>query len=784
MTAGERNPFLRFPRATLLGVALAALPLLQPLARFAVSADPATLLAGDQRSEEAYRQVRAIVGENEVVAVSLEAPDLFTADGLERVRQLTEALGRLPGVLELKSLTHAVRPVRRGFRFEMVPLLPDPPWDGARLAAFRDYCLNHPLIRQVMVSADGRHTLVTATLAGRPESAAERAAWNARLDAALAPFREAGWRLQVLALPRIERELRATLRREVRRFVPAAAAVVLAVLGVALRSARCVGFALANQAAVLALLPGLFHLAGRPLTVFTAPVVPLVSAVHLTLLLHLLTAWQQAGAAGARGPAALRAALGVVQRPAAFSAWTTVLGLLALAASGAGPMREFGLLGAAGVGAAWAFTLGPTVALLELGAAGRPPGHGEGGMRTEWPWQWAAWWVGTLARRRGGLGVAAGLVAVGTLAGLVRLRTDVPLAALLPAASETRQTLETWEAVYGGYQVVRIALDSGAPNGVNAPEFLRCLEAVHRQAAVLPEFTGVYSYAQVLALAHEVWEGGRPEARRLPEQPLLVALFAAALRGGDFPYLSALVDGEFRTAYLVLRARHLPARTYLERIAAVVRAAERLCPPAVTVSAEQGLHAWLEADRQLLRRQARSAVLAAGVIGLTLTVLWRALRLAGLALGVNLLAVAGALAGAGWAGVPLNSITVMVGALALGVVVDDAVHLLTHWQAGRRAGRGVREAWIEALAVKGPPVVWTSVILIGVCGVLGVSSFPPVRQFGALLAGAFAAAWAGVTAGVPACLLRERPVAETAGDAAGRRGADPAGARTGGDGVL
>jgi predicted RND superfamily exporter protein len=745
----EWNPFLRFPRTALLAAALAGLPLVRPLARFTVSAEPAALLAGDQRSLAAYQQARAIFGENELVAVSLEAPDLFTPAGLERVGRLTEALGQLPGVLELKSLTHAVHPVRRGFRFEMVPLLPAPPWDAARLAAFRDFCLSHPLIRNVMVSADGRHTLVTATLTGRAESAAEREAFCARLDAALAPFRAAGWKLQVLALPLVERELRATLRRDVTRFVPAAAGMVLGVLALALRSPRLVLFALANQAAVLVLLPGVFHLAGRPLTVFTVPVLPLVTGVHLTLLLHLLTAWRQAHAAGAAGPEALRATLAVVQRPAAFSALTTVLGLLALAAGGAAPMREFGLLGAAGVGAAWAFTFGPTVALFELGVAGRAGPTGANRRRSDWARVRAVRWVEWLERRRAWLRASAGVAAVAAVAGLAQVRTDVHLAGLLPPGSATRRTLETWEQVYGGYHVVQIEFDTGTPNGVNAPAFLRYLDAVHRLAAARPEPTGVYSYAQVLALANQVWEGGRPEARRLPENPLQIALFTAALRAGEFPFLAALADAEFRTACLVVRTPHLPARRYLNLIAGIVREAERLRPPGVTVSAARGLHTLLEADRQLLRGQAVSALLAAAVIGLTLAGLWRSVRLAGLALGVNAVPVALALAGAGWTGVPLNSVTVMVGALALGVVVDDAVHLLTHWQAGRRAGLTAREALGEALRVKGPAVVWTSVILIGVCGLFAASSFPPVRQFGALLAGAFAAALVAVLGWLP-----------------------------------
>ncbi len=763
------NPFLRWPRAALAASALVGLPLLAPLARWTVSTEVGALLQGDQRSLAAYAQAREILGENEVVLVSLEHPDLFSPAGLALVAQVSAALEGLPGVIEIKSLTHAVQPVRRGFGFTMVPLLPDPPWDAARLAAFRDFCLSHPLVRNVMVAADGRHTALTVTFAGRPATGAEQAAFNARLDAALVPFRAAGVPLRVLALPRIEAEIRATLGRDLRRFVPAALGVVGVTLWATFRSLRLAGFALANQALALALVPGLFSLAGRPLTVFTLPLLPLLAGLHLTLLLHLLLAWQRARVRGPDPAAALRAALDVVQKPAAFAVLTTLVGLLSLTIGELAPMREFGALGALGLAGVWAFTFGPGLAGLRVledrlqprAPAGLPGGAPPGpasaeagtGSAAEPGTARAARWVDGLARGRRWIWAGTAVAAVATGVGLARLRTDVRVSEMLAPASPTRQALEELDAVYGGIHVVPIEFDTGTAGGVNRLEFLRYLEAVHRFAAAQPDVTGVYSYAQLLALANQVWEGGRPEALRLPDRALQIGLFVAALRAADLPFLAALCDREFRTAQLVVRTRHLPASTYLRLVRAIVAEADRTRPPGVTVSATRGLHAWLEADRRLLRSQARSAALAAGVIGLTLAGLWRSVRLAGRALAANGVAVALALAGAGWAGVPLNSVTVMAGALALGVAVDDSVHLLTHWQRARRAGGTNREALVAALAVKGPPIVWTSVVLTGVCGLFARSGFPPVAQFGLLLAGAFAAALGAVLVLLPAWLL-------------------------------
>jgi uncharacterized protein len=361
-----------------------------------------------------------------------------------------------------------------------------------------------------------------------------------------------------------------------------------------------------------------------------------------------------------------------------------------------------------------------------------------------------------VTRHRRAILITAGVVALIAAGGLARLRTDVRIIEMLSPASPTRQALEEFDQVYGGINVVQIALDTGRPDGVNDPSFLRYLDEVHRFAAAQREPTGVFSYAQLLAMVNQIWEGGRPEALRLPVNPLLVSLFVTALRTYDFPFLTALADPAFREAQLVVRTRDMPARDYLDLIHRIVAFADGRRPPGVTVSATQGIHAILEADRRILRSQYTSVGWALGVITVALALFWRSVRLALFGVITNSVPVALALAIAGYAGVPLNSINIMVGALALGIAQDDTVHFITHWRDRIGAGDSSRAALRDTFAVKGRPIIWTTVILVGVFALFGLSSFPPVVQFGLLLAGAFVAAQVSVLLFLPAWLAGRR----------------------------
>jgi len=354
--------------------------------------------------------------------------------------------------------------------------------------------------------------------------------------------------------------------------------------------------------------------------------------------------------------------------------------------------------------------------------------------------------------------LAAAFVAlVFSVMGLARLRTDVRAVEFLDRRSPTRRAVEEIDRCYGGVNVVQVEVDSGQADGINALPFLRYLDSVQRFAGQQPEVSSVYSYAQLLAMMNQIWEPEEPGSFRVSENPLLIRLFVLALKSYPAPFLAALADDRWQTAYLIVRTRDLSSERYLDVLHRILDYAQAQKPDGVTVNAAQGIHTNLEADRRILRSQSNSAGLTAICMGLILALLWRSLRLPLLVLTVNLFAVGLVLGLAGWMGVTLNSVTAMVAAISLGIAEDDSVHFLTHWRHARRAGRSADEALAESLQVKARPIISSSLVLLGVFLVFQLSSFPPVEDFGLLAAGAFAAALITVLLLLPVLVLKTEP---------------------------
>jgi predicted RND superfamily exporter protein len=719
-----------------------------------VSSEIRVLLEGDQRNLASYQKVRQILADVEVVVVSLEYPaDLFRPAGISVIRRVSEAFLGQPGVEDVKSLTHSSKPVRQGTSFQMAPLAPTGVASDTDLQKLRQFCLEHPLVRNVMVAGDARHTLITVTYRRALNTVVAQRALRAEVESVLAPFQSEGLRFHVLAVPLIEEEIRSALRRDIRWFAPAAAGLVVLILWLTFRSWPMVLLVLANQAGMFLLLPGLMALGGFKLNVFSVILLPLLGGLHLELMAHVCTGFQRALAQAAKADEALPLMLRTVFKPAAFATLTTVVGLLSLCASDVREVRDFGLLGAMGLAFIHLFTFGPTLALLKLVARAWPlRAAGTSGSVAQGELAWARWQSGVARARRSWILAAAGLAVLLALGGLRLIRTDIRAVEFLNRRSPTRQAMEELDRIYGGVNVVQIEFDSRRTNGVNNLDFLRYVERVHRFAETRADLSGAYSYPQLLAMMNQIWESERPGSFRLPDNPLTIGLFVLALQAYDYPFLTALADPTFRTAYLVLRTRDMPAKRYLALIEEVLTYAQNARPAGVTVSAAAGLHSILEADRRIIRSQLGSAGITVGVIALMLALLWRSAWLALLSVLTNAIAVAAVIAVAGYADVPLNSITVMVAAISLGIAVDDSIHFITYWREERHTGAAPEGAILNTLRAKGRPIISTSVILMAIFAVFWFSSFPPVVHFGLLSALAFAIALAAVLFFLPAIL--------------------------------
>ena len=184
----SRNPFVRFPGWLFAVFLLGSIPLIWQTTQISIDTNPLTLLESDQRHQETFDRIQSFLNDDTVVVISVESDRLFTQAGLDHVRAISNALGQQPGLVDVKSLTHSSKPVRKGLAFAMESFVPAGPLSDERIKAIRQFSITHPLVRNIMVSPDGKITLITATYKRDFSTSELRKAFRAETKKILKPF--------------------------------------------------------------------------------------------------------------------------------------------------------------------------------------------------------------------------------------------------------------------------------------------------------------------------------------------------------------------------------------------------------------------------------------------------------------------------------------------------------------------------------------------------------------------------------------------------------------------
>ena len=138
-------------------------------------------------------------------------------------------------------------------------------------------------------------------------------------------------------------------------------------------------------------------------------------------------------------------------------------------------------------------------------------------------------------------------------------------------------------------------------------------------------------------------------------------------------------------------------------------------------------------SRALVHNQVSSLACATVMILGTITIALRSWKMGVVAAIPNLLPTVMIFGLMGWLGIELSAATTMIASVALGLFVDDTIHLLYLYRQEKKTGRRTFDAIEYALHHAGRAVIFTSLILtLGFwAGLLG--SFKPTIYFSFLM---------------------------------------------------
>ncbi len=470
----------------------------------------------------------------------------------------------------------------------------------------------------------------------------------------------------------------------------------------------------------------LYVLFDQPFNLISSIIPPLLSALTVAALVHLYNALHYASKRGLRGSERVSSALAEIHRPALYTSLTTSAGLASLGLSPIPPIMVFGLISAAGVLLIYFVVIHVVPPIFTRFDYAVWPSRKSGlaGMDL-------------LVRRllRVGVRYPARVVIITVLA----LAFSVPyvrdvvvetnLQEFFYPDHELRKATDYIEQKLVGTTSLDVVVNAAEANGLKSPALLNAMRSFQVWAESQPEVDKTISLADFVEEMNWGFNGEDDAFRKVPDNADLVSQYLLIYDGED---LFDFVDEDYTLSRISLSVNVHGANdinNLMERIRHYFR--QHPAPGATWDLAGAGR---LFADQEdlLIEGQLNSLFGALGLIFLLMLVQWRSFGGALLCMIPNLSPIVLIFIIMGVFGIWLDMATAMIASVAVGIAVDDTIHVYHGFS--RRVKRGVKPvtALVRSYRQAGRAVITTTIILSAQFLVLTTSQFVPTTHFGLL----------------------------------------------------
>lgn len=703
-------------------------------ARLRVEMSVETFFGGDDPERVHLEEYRAFWGADDdvlIVVVSADDGDLLSPERMRAIGEAGDALAAVEGVTSVDSIASAPR-LRSDLpgTIDLQPLLDSMPDAGS--PAWRAEVLSHPLFIPALLSKDGRTAAIFVETFARSDDMAAVVPLVAALRSVLAEREgQAGLHFGTAGMPAVRADFFSSFMRDQGLFIPLGMLFIGACLFFIFRRVHGVVIPAFAAAVPVMMVFGALGLTGEPLGLVNQVYVTLLPVIAVADSIHLLSRYHEEARrlappgevlSDALRRQAIVAAVKRIGAACLLTSVTTGLGFASLAAAEMPSMRSFGLYAALGVAFAYGTVLLMLPLMLSVTRGAASDARSGPGLIDRTLARCAAF---SIRRPKPVLAATAVTVVLCLFFG-TRVVSDNHLTHMLLDDHPTTQANLLADRELGGILAVEVDL-KGEAGVLKDPAVLTALRAVETEALTWPEVTAISSPATYIAGLGEVLTGERtiPATRAEIAQRFL-------LGEGD-EKLGTIVSIDYARGRLAVRTKDDGGIVFGQVSARLRALLDRELGEVPLTAHITGTPFIAYRGINRVTADLRSSILLAFVtITLVILLLLRDLRLTALCLLPNalpLLVGYGLVGATGWLLDPTGAVIFTV---ALGIAVDDTLHLVARMREELDHGHPLEEALRLSVLHSGRAVFITSVLLMGGFGMNLLSSFPASQLMGGL----------------------------------------------------
>jgi len=728
---------IRWRWIVILATILATVGFAMGMPRLAFDTNYRAFFSDENPELAAFENFQATYTKNDNFLIVVRPADgnVFSQTTLAAVEEITEAGWQVPYAIRVDSITNFQHTWADGDNLIVEDLVRDAhALSDTELSERSAVALNEPLLRNQLITEDASVTAINIVLQYPEESAME-------VPEAVAVVRALRDRIEAdypdidIALSGVSMMNNAFMESgmgDMAKLIPLMYLVLLAIMMVAIRSVSgtvATLFLILFSSIVSMGSAGFLAIGLTPVSA-SAPTIVLTLAIADSI--HILMSMRQRMRDGLPKRDAIVDAVRINFLAVTITSLTTIIGFMALNLSDAPPFGHLGTMTAIGIAAAWLLSITFLPAIVSVLPMKAAPRKSDGKDATARMGQLA----GFVTRHSRGVLIASSAASAALIALIPTIEFNDQWVNYFSPSLEVRQDNDTALEYFGLYPI-EFSVPADGAGGVSDPVYLERLDAFASWARQQDGVTHVYSITDIMRRLNRNMHEDDPAYFRIPDDRSLAAQYLL-LYELSLPYgldLNDRINIDKSATRMTVTLDNVTTRETKDFLDAAEAWLAENTPDYMHTSATGAQVMFAYVAERNVNSMISGNIIAILAIGLVMVMALRSFRLGLLSLIPNTLPI---LTTFGTWALLVGTVgfsVAAVGAVSLGIVVDDTVHFLTKYRRARmERGASTAEAIRYAFETVGMAVVINTIILAAGFAVLAMSTFKLNADMGLLTA--------------------------------------------------
>ena len=722
---------------TIIGIAIITLFTAAGLNRLTIDTGLDSLIPASDPMRLVYERISSEFGTDNRTIIYVRDANLWTPNKLAALEKLHHQLSALEYVTRVDDLfsLHTIR--GEDGKIDSRPLMTEAPSTLQEAKRIREDALKNPLIVDNFVSIDATVTAIIISIRDTSNKNDFNLTVNNDLNGLVAIIKPVFDEVVQVGSPRINTELKTSLIEDFKLLGPLSAFILVLSIVIFLRSTMAAFIPIVTSILSIIWTFGLMGWVGIPVNILSVMLPSLIIVIGSTEDTHLIASYlhniansKDSESSRQRRHIASRLMLNHMGLPLVLTISTTMLGFASNIFSSIGLIQDFAITSTLAIIFNGAITLLLVPIILQhfgplKNRIYQPDGHMNGV---------ASMVLGAFrfssSRFPRSILVITGILCIFFIYAASKLHvTNDPLS-YFPEHRPLIQDAKLIHQDLSGIKLFFIALETDREKSFQYPKNIQKLADIQDFIKQQGAFDRSISLADHLAFVNREFrqDDGKLD---LPESRELVSQFLLFFHRSD---LESYVSHDMSKANIIVRHNIHDSHTLNRYVNELKEAIPKIIGNEIQVSIVSENLMVNQAAESLMVAQVKSLVILLLVIFLIMSAMYTSFKGGVISLVPAVIPIVLMFGTMGLLDIPLNPGTAMVAVIAIGIAIDGTIHLLSRYNELCRRTDNYIEAVSITVQEESTPLVTASLSLAFGFGILLLSNFTVIAQFGALAA--------------------------------------------------